>query len=215
MEYHVAEKPDCNLHLKKIFFNICFFFFFFLPILQGIKVFCFSATSDLIYNALDQGHWQFGWVFSFLKKSNLRRLFSLYLIFFLQYFFSLLLLIPFFQYCFGMLRIQTLWKVKGVHILFLLTLSPFLILLGFCHSGYLHDSLHKRRKVPWSSVLLKPQLLCSWALSWPLLNDHMWCLLTWKKKKEERYEQVSSAIVYSISHQVLDMQHVKDWHWSH
>lgn len=101
-------------------------------------------------------------------------------------FFFLLLLFPLFQYCFDMLRIQTLQKDKGVHILFLLTLFPFLILLGFCNSGYLHDSLRKRRKtLHRSSVLLKVQLLCSWALSWPLSVVRPYVMSSHLEKKKK------------------------------
>lgn len=171
---HVAEKTDCYSRLKKIFFHICFFVPFSYQFNRGQK-FSASLQLQIWYTMhLTKDTDNLAKCFHFLKKVILGDYFLSILIFFLQYFFFLLLLIPFFQYCFDMLKIQTLWKVKGVHILFLFTLFPFLILPGFCNSGYLHNSLHKRRKMPESSVLLKPQLLCSWALSWLLLlYDHM------------------------------------------
>lgn len=107
--------------------------------------------------------------FHFLKKVILGDYFLSILLFFLQYFFfSCCYWSPFFSTVLIHWRYK-LWKVKGVHILFMFTLFLFPILLGFCNSGYLHNSLHKRRKMPQSSVLLKPQLLCSWAHSWLLL----------------------------------------------
>ena len=118
-----------------------------------------------------------------------------------------------------MLSMQSLWKVRGVHILLLLTLFPFLILLGFAIQAIFMIPCIKGG---WYGLLVFCSSKSSVAMQLTSPLASFCCCMTtcnvislstatsWKKN--ERYEGVSRDIVYCISHQVLDMWKTS-WQW--
>lgn len=127
---HVAEKTDCYSRLKKIFFHICFFVLF--PTnLTGDKSFLLLCNFRFDIRCTWPRTLTI-WLFSFLKKSDLRRLFSLYLNFFPAVFFFLVATDPLFSVLFWYAEdTNSMESQRGSHPIFVysfpLSYSPGLL----------------------------------------------------------------------------------------
>lgn len=138
----------------------------------------------------------------FLQKTDFRRWFSLSSLLFSVIFLFVVIgpcCFIVFQYCCEMLNMESICKAKGVHILFLFTTFPLLILLDCFNPGYLQDSLYKRRKTsPLGLLFLKfSGYAADLSSGFLLLKDRIQCLLTFNcniLKRNERFEGVNSNI---------------------